>query len=520
MGNTKKKERVGKKQENFAEKTPKSRESYWIQSIPPRNEPKLSKNLLAEVVVVGAGISGLSCAYMLASEGKKVVVLDAGTIGSGETGRTTAHLSNALDEGYVNIEKTFGASNAHLAFQSHTAAIDKIEEIIKKEKIDCDFSRLDGYLFLRPGDSIDTLEKELKAARKAGLIDVHFVGNSPLKFFDLKPALCFPGQGQLHILKYLNGLAKAIEKKGGKIFANTHVDKIAEDSVTTSDGKIIVAKNIIIATNVPIGLKVQIHSKQVPYRTYAIGLKVQSGSIPRALYWDTGTPYHYVRLQKYNNDYDLLIVGGEDHKTARTSNQTEKFNNLEKWARERFPMAESLDFAWSGQVIEPIDYLAFIGRAPGEDNIYIITGDSGHGITHGTIGGILITDLVMGRRSPWEGLYSPERKLLSVTKFVIENAGVAAQYIIRPIQTALQAEPSLGKKEGVVVMKGKEKVALYRDAKGKLFASSAVCPHLGCIVAWNDSEKTFDCPCHGSRFTGKGELINGPATKGLSKLRE
>jgi len=500
--------------------------------MPPRNEPvwestaqipaysPLTADVSADVCIVGAGISGLTTAYLLAQVGKSVVVLDDGRIASGMTAVTTAHLANALDDRYFHLERLHGERGARLAAESHTAAIDRIEAIVSRERIACDFERLDGYLFAAPGHGEDYLDQELAAAHRAGLHNVVKTGRAPLPF-DTGVCLRFPNQAQLHPLKYLAGLAAAIERGSGRIYAGTHADAIAggnPGTVTTRQGTV-TAEHIVVATNTPVNDLVVIHTKQAPYMTYVVGLLVPRGAIARALFWDTGDPYHYVRIQPMPGDEsDLLIVGGEDHKTGQADDIGQRHARLAAWTRERFPMAGEVAFTWAGQVMETVDGLAFIGRNPlDHDHVYIVTGDSGMGMTHGTIGGLLITDLVLGRHNPWQALYEPSRKTLrAAPDFVRETANVAAQYAQWVTAGDVASVDEIAKDSGAVIRRGMSKVAVYRDATGELHEKSAACPHLGCIVAWNPAEKTWDCPCHGSRFGKFGDCLNGPANTGLT----
>jgi glycine/D-amino acid oxidase-like deaminating enzyme/nitrite reductase/ring-hydroxylating ferredoxin subunit len=501
----------------------------WSADADVPDFPALASDLDTEVCIVGAGIAGLSVAYHLARAGRRVVVLDDGPVGGGETGRTTAHLANAIDDRFYEVERLFGQDGSRLAAESHGAAIDRIEQIVRDEAIDCDFARLDGYLFLAVGDTADELDKELEAAHRAGLTAVERVDRAALREFDTGPALRFPRQGQFHILKYLAGLARAVEKHGGRIFTGTHVRDIdggkrgAGASVTTSDGHTVKAGSIVVATNTPVNDRFVIHTKQAPYRTYVVALRVPKDSVPLALYWDTGDPYHYVRLQSHG-DHDALIVGGEDHKTGQADDMDERWRALEEWTRARFPMAERVEARWSGQVMEPVDYMAFIGRNPAdEDNVYIATGDSGQGMTHGTIAGMLIADLITGTPNPWEKLYAPNRVTLgmsSAMEYAKENLNVVAQYadLVRggDVDSADAIEPG----EGAVLRRGAKKVAVYRDEDGTLHERSAICPHLFCVVDWNHGEKTWDCPCHGSRFDRYGKVVNGPSIVDLPAVEE
>jgi glycine/D-amino acid oxidase-like deaminating enzyme len=303
---------------------PKSEQSVsaWMSgSVIPELLP-LTRDAEADVCIVGAGIAGLSTAYLLAREGKNVIVLDDGPVGGGQTQRTSAHLSNALDDRYEELEKVHGVEGARLAAESHTAAIERIDAIVRQERIECDFKRVDGYLFAPPGHPTDVLDRELAAARRAGLAGVELVARAPIPSFDTGPSLRFPRQAQFHPLKYLAGLADAIRTLGGKIYTRTHVSRIdggAKATIATSRGPTVTADAAVVATNVPINDLVAIHTKQAPYLTYVIGASVPSGAIPHALYWDTLEHYHYLRLQPMSEDSDLLIVGGEDHKEGQVS---------------------------------------------------------------------------------------------------------------------------------------------------------------------------------------------------------
>jgi glycine/D-amino acid oxidase-like deaminating enzyme/nitrite reductase/ring-hydroxylating ferredoxin subunit len=500
--------------------------SIWMASEEiPRRGP-LTGDMSTDVCVVGAGIAGLTTAYLLSRAGKRVIVIDDGPIGGGETGRTTAHATNALDDRYYELERLHGEKGARLAAESHTAAINRIEAIVRQEKINCEFERLDGYLFNPPGESIENLERELEAAHRAGLVDLMMVERAPLASFDTGPCIRFPNQGQFHPLKYLHGLADAIEREGGAIFTGAHAADISggrEGRVETSDGYLINASAIVVATNTPVNDRVVIHTKQSPYRTYVIGIQVPKGAVTRALYWDTPDPYHYIRLESAASgagDYDILIVGGEDHRTGQADDEAARFDRIEHWTRERFPMCGEVEYRWSGQVMEPVDSLAFIGHNPlDDDNIYIITGDSGNGITHGTIGGMLVTDLILGRDNLWKDLYDPGRITVSSAKdFIKEGINTVAQYADWLRGSDVDEQQEIRPGSGAVVWDGATKVAVYREPNGSLHRCSAVCPHLGCIVDWNDLEKSWDCPCHGSRFDPYGRVINGPAIGNLEPV--
>ena len=500
--------------------------SVWMATTDMPSYPPLSRDASTEVCVVGAGIAGITTAYLLARAGTRVIVIDDGPVAGGETARTTAHLTNAMDDRYYRLERIHGAEGARIAAESHGAAIDRIETICHDEGIDCAFERVDGYLFLGGRDSEEDLARELEAAHRAGLDTVEPLDRIPRLSFDSGPCLRFPHQGQCHPLRYIAGLARAITRNGGTIHTGSHVEgfesRPRRPRVKTSDGHTVTADAVVFATNSPINDWVKIHTKQAPYRTFVIGCRIPRGSVPRALYWDTPHPYHYIRVQSggTNGTHDTLLVGGEDHKTGQRDDADHRFRCLEQWTIERFPMVLGIDYRWSGQVMESVDYLGFIGRNPGDEgDVFIATGDSGQGMTHGTIAGILISDLIAGRENPWAGLYDPGRKSLRAAReFARENINVAAQYRDYVTPGEVGSVDEIPRGTGALVRRGRHKIAVYRDDDGTLHERSAVCTHLYCIVDWNSVERTWDCPCHGSRFDPFGSVVNGPATAPLKEI--
>jgi glycine/D-amino acid oxidase-like deaminating enzyme/nitrite reductase/ring-hydroxylating ferredoxin subunit len=529
-------------QNNWEKRTSGESESSWFANIQPIKFTKLTRNISTDVMIIGGGIAGMTTAYLLSKAGKKVILVEDGYIGSGETGRTTAHITHALDDRYYNLEKIHEKQGAQKAAESHTAAIDLIESIAKEEKIDCEFERLDGFLFLDPTDKKESLDKELKATHNAGISNTEIIQQSPLPSFDTGPCLRFPNQAQFQPLKYLYGLAGAITNKyKGEIFTETHAQEInfndTATTIKTLEGYTINATNIVIATNAPIVNETsKIYDKQEPYRTYVIGASLKKYSVPKALYWDTGdqnsknrvSSYHYIRIQNVENSdsNDLLIVGGEDHKTGETDDgrYEERFGSLEAWTRKRFPI-EDIKYKWSGQVMEPMDSLAFIGHNPGHNgkNLYIATGDSGNGITHGTIAGMILSDSILRRHNPWQDVYDPSRHIQPDTTTQGDEASPSFEHEQQQQEQqhgettapSPSSDPLVSLSSGQGTVLEDNKIAVSKDKTGNLHTYSAVCTHLGCTVSWNGLEKSFDCPCHGSRFSNRGKVINGPANADL-----
>ncbi|MFO0808531.1 MAG: FAD-dependent oxidoreductase [Gemmataceae bacterium] len=498
--------------------------SVWGDTAKLPDEPALNRDANCDTCVVGAGIAGLTTAYRLAAAGRRVIVLDAqDRVAAGETAYTTAHLTCVIDDRFQEVERVRGEAVLRVAVVSHRAAIAEIEQVVARERIDCDFRRVAGYLFLPADGSSDIalLEREADCARRIGLSH-GWVDRAPIASFDTGRCLRFPDQGQFHPLKYLRGVREALGRSGGRVFGGTRVEAVEGGSpcrVQVHDGPTVTANSVVVATNTPINDRVATHTKQAPYLTYAIGAGIPAGVVEPALYWDTLDPYHYLRLHRRNDGTDLLILGGEDYKTGQSEDPKAAWAALEEGARARFSTLGPVRFHWSGQVMETLDGLAYIGPDPaGADNVFIATGDSGMGMTHGTIAGMLLSDLILGRVNQWAEVYDPSRTpVKAALDYARENLNVAGQYLDWVTGGDVASADEVKPGQGAVVRRGLSKVAVYRDEDGTKHECSAVCPHLGCVVHWNDAEMTWDCPCHGSRFT---KVTHGPAVADLAPVGE
>lgn len=500
--------------------------SVWSTEVEARSLPPLVGAVDTDVCVVGAGIAGLTTAYCAAREGLSVVVLEDGAIGGGQTHRTTAHLTSAIDDHFTEIERVHGVAGSRVAAESHAAAIDEIEAIAANEGIACGFERVDGYLCLAGNSTSAWLDCELEAAHRAGLTDVERVGGCTGVEGLGGPCLRFPRQAQFHPLRYLGGLANAAERRGARLLRG-HVDAIKGEPdgrlrVTTTALGQVSARFVVVATNSPIHEQVAVHTKQAPYRTYVIGMTVARGAIPTALYWDTLDPYHYARVHTAGAGakWDLLIVGGEDRRIGpiEAYEAAERYRALEAWTRKHFSAAKDVVHRWSGQVLETIDGLAFIGPTPsGPANLLMASGDSGMGLTHGTIAGMLLTDRIAGRDNPWARFYDPSRKPIAAAAAYLRENFTGTLGYADWLKPGVGSPDSLPHDVGGVFGWGAQKRAIYRDVAGKLHVRSALCPHLGGVVGWNDAEKTWDCPCHGSRFDRHGRVVQGPANVDLAE---
>ena len=492
--------------------------SLWMRTEVLARAPRLESNLRCDTVIVGSGIAGLSTAYELSTAGQKVVVVDRGRIAGGMTARTTAHLSPVCDDGMSRLISLRGVEMARLFWQSQAAAIDRIEAIVRRHDIDCDFRRLDGYLFpakgMTPEDAKRQIDEELRAAREAGL-PVERIGGVPLVGFHAAPSLRYPNQATFHPLRYLAALVEAIQGRGGVLFADSPIVKVDEQRegirVACDSGASVLADRAVFATNTPINNRVELHSKMGPYRTYAMAFVLPHDGLPDALYWDLADPYHYVRRNPGPN-HDYLIVGGADHKSGEANDGERRFSELEAWIRELVPALGQEVHRWSGQVMNTIDFCGFIGRNPNNERIFVATGDSGQGMTHGALAGLLLKDLILAGKSPWQEVYEPSRKpAKAVVRYVSENVTALknfAQYVMPgEIASVDQLKPG----EGGLLTDGLHKLAVCRDLGGELHVHSAACTHLGCHVNWNNTEQCWDCPCHGSQFAPDGSVLNGPA---------
>jgi glycine/D-amino acid oxidase-like deaminating enzyme/nitrite reductase/ring-hydroxylating ferredoxin subunit len=494
--------------------------SIWTDAELPNFDGKPEAE--TDVCIIGAGIAGLTTAFELARRGVRLTVLDDGPIGGGETGRTSAHLASAVDDRYYRLEQLFGTGGAQLVAESHATAIDYIEAMVRARRIDCDFRRVDGYLINPPGHRIDDhreLEREMAAAQRAGL-ECELVDEAPLSF-DTGPALRFARQAEFHPLKYLSALAEAVIEMGGKIHTDVRVLGIEPGEplrLQLEHGRTMICRAAVDATNGAFTSMLHLPLRQAAYRSYCVAFAIPHDMLPHALVWDTADPYHYMRVARGDHGGEVLIVGGGDHRVGQ-GDPSAQWAELEKWTRQWIPAAGPVVARWSGQIIEPADGLAHIGRSPDLDHVFVISGDSGNGLTHGTIAGLIIPEMMHGKHPHWAPVYDPKRSHLHAAGTLLREAVTSsAPYTdwLRPgdVRDLENIQPG----EGAVIRRGLHLIAAYCDPTGHHHLRSATCPHLRGAVHWNSAEKTWDCPCHGSRFDPYGRAINGPAAQDLSPL--
>ncbi len=475
----------------------------------------LEKDLEADVAIVGAGITGLTAAYLLERAGKRVVVLEARQVLAGVTGSTTSHLTQLVDTRYHELEKKFGHEGAKLVASSNAAAIDLIEKIVREQALPCGFDRVPGYLYAETTEQAAELELELAAAMRAGLSAT--ASSTPPLPFAVKGAMRVENQGQLDPRAYLAPIAIALNANGSSIYTESPVVSISESDtcmLETANGAVVRAPFVLVATHSPLNVLL-LQTKIAHYQSYVVSGPVTTPL--NALLNDMYDPYHYIRTQRTSAGLQL-IIGGEDHKTGQEKDTEAAFERLTAYAR-RFSMVP--DRRWSAQVVEPVDGLPFIGRNSNSKNVFVATGFSGNGTTFGTIAAMLFTDSVLGKPNPWGALYEATRikPLASLKSYIAENVDFPlylAGGALKPAEAHSVAEVGVG--EGKIVAVDGKRAAVFRDAKGVLHAVSSVCTHMGCRVAFNSAQTSWDCPCHGSRFSIDGEVLDGPAINPLDRV--
>jgi glycine/D-amino acid oxidase-like deaminating enzyme/nitrite reductase/ring-hydroxylating ferredoxin subunit len=497
---------------------------YWTDSAALPALPKLDRDLTVDLVVVGGGIVGLTTAYLIAAEGRSVAVIERDRCATIDTGHTTAHLTMVTDTRLSELSRKFGETHAQAVWDAGLAAISEIDTIVREHEIACDFEWVSGYLHA-PGGRADSgqtksFQEEAQLATDLGfdaaaLGDVPFVGG---------PGVHFDNQARFHPRKYLAGLIAAIRENGGLIFEHTEAEEFRDDPRgVKANGHWITAGDIVIATHNPVvGLAgmtsaTVFQTKLALYTSYAIAGRVKPGTIPDGLFWDTADPYHYLRLERHRDD-DVVIFGGEDHKTGQVQDTNACYRRLEATLR---TMVEDIELThrWSGQVIETPDGLPYIGKMA--EHQYAATGFAGNGMTFGTLAGLMMSDAILGRPNPWADLFDPGRAALrrGLWDYIKENADYP-YYMMRDRLAAAEGKSlrAVKRGHGMIIEREGKKVAAYRAPDGVLTMVSAICTHMGCTVGWNDAERTWDCPCHGSRFTTRGDVISGPAEKPLPEV--
>ena len=504
--------------------------SYWIDNTPAPRFSALKEDIAVDVLVVGGGITGITAAYLLKRAGLNVALVEKGRCLSGDTSYTTAHLTCVTDTMLSDLVKNFGADHAQAVWDAQLAAIDTIDRIVWREQIKCQFDWVPGYLYNpsaetgrsdQEGHPID-LQKEADLATELGF-DAELMSCVPQVN---RPGVRFDNQAKFHPRNYLIALLRLLcSGKGCQVFEQTEIDEIEGTPITAtaSNGSRIHCEHVLIATHVPLQGKsgllpaTILQSKLAPYSSYVVGGWVPRGTAHEALYWDTGDPYDYLRIDR-RHDHDFVIFGGEDHKTGQVEDTGKCFDHLERRIKKLLPEI-AITHRWSGQVIETNDGLPYIG--PTAERQYIATGFAGNGMTFGTLSAMMFADYVTGEKNPWAELFDAGRTKIKggLWNYLKENKDYP-YYLVRDRFAGrggrtLRAVP---RGHGEIIDIDGKPAAVYRGLDSKLHVRSAVCTHMGCYVHFNEAEHTWDCPCHGSRFKVNGDVIGGPAEEPLGEV--
>jgi glycine/D-amino acid oxidase-like deaminating enzyme/nitrite reductase/ring-hydroxylating ferredoxin subunit len=498
--------------------------SLWLESGPLPTFAPLDRDSKVDVVVVGGGITGITTAYLMKQAGMTVALLERGRCAGVDTGHTTAHLTAVTDLRLHELIRNFDTQVARAVWDAGGAAIDEIVKLIREAGIRCGFRWVPGYLHAplvdEAVDALAELDHEIDAARQLE-IPVSQIGEVP---YCRRPGVKFAQQALFHPRQYLAGLLKRIPGGGCHVYEETAATEVTEQPLAVKVGNhTIQCGYVVLATHNPLIGHTRLmkallfQTKLSLYTSYALAAKVPTGRLPEALFWDTGDPYYYLRVERATG-HDLAIFGGEDHKTGQETDTVSLYQRLEKRLKQFVPEAK-VTHRWSGQVIETHDGLPYIGETA--ERQFAATGFSGNGMTFGTLAAMMSVDAMLKRKNPWQDLFDVHRKKLAgaTWDYVKENADYPYYMLRDRLTHGARMEPEeLGRNQGRILSRDGRKLAAYRDEHGKVTVCSPVCPHLGCIVGWNEAEKTWDCPCHGSRFKPTGEVIAGPAEDPLEKI--
>lgn len=499
-------------QKNFK----KPPQPYWIASTTPTDHPVLNEDIDVDVVIIGGGLVGISCAYLLQKEGLKIAVLEANHIAQGTTGHTTAKITSQHELIYSKIQSKMGVELAKQYAVANESAIHEIKKIADDNHINCDYISQSAFVYTQQEKYIQKISDEVKAASDLG-IKATYVEEIPFPI-SIKAAVRFDNQAQFHPLKYLLPLAKVVNQNGSYIFEQSRAVDIEEDSkyiVTTAQGKKVTAERVIIASHYPFYNKHGMYFARIfPERSYIVAVKAKE-KYPGGMYINAEEPARSLRAQN-TQDGELILVVGENHKTGQGKDTNNHYNALLDFANDIFTV-EDIPFRWSTQDCMTLDGLPYVGQyTENTPNLYVATGFGKWGMTNSMVSAMIFRDLIVKGESPWQDVYNPSRQTVaaSAKNFVVGNLNVAEQLLdgkLSPLPKDIDIEPE----EGKVVEVDRKRAGAYKDENGGLHLVNTTCTHMGCELNWNSAEKSWDCPCHGSRFSYEGEVIEGPAIEPL-----
>jgi glycine/D-amino acid oxidase-like deaminating enzyme/nitrite reductase/ring-hydroxylating ferredoxin subunit len=515
------------KSDNRIEKSsmPLFPQSYWVESAPPRSFPVLTENIEVDYAIVGAGITGITLAYLLVKEGRRVALLEANEIAHGTTGNTTAKVTVQHDLIYRQFIENFGADSARLYYEANNKAMQFIQRTVAELHIDCEWTEQDAYLYAQTAEGAEQLDQEYEAYRELG-IPGEQLDEIPLPI-KVHGALKLPAQAQFHPVKYMNGLIDLFVAAGGLVYEHTRIDQKVEKAeegehlvISTMDGQQIICSHVIASSHYPFydgnGFY---YTRTHPERSYLMAVKPAIG-YPGGMYLSVDEPKRSLRPVTINGE-PMVIIGGETHKTGQGDNMNEHYSNLERFGKELLGI-ESIPYRWSAQDWITLDKLPYIGPiTSGHSNVWVATGFRKWGMTNGTVAALLLRDQILDRPNPYSDLFTPSRFKAdpSIKNFIVENFNVAKQLIGGKLESIKDEVDKLGPDEGAIVKVDGKRTGAYRDPQGKLHLVDTTCTHMGCELEWNNGERSWDCPCHGSRFDTKGEVIEGPAVQPLKKIK-
>jgi len=493
--------------------------SLWQTVEIKKGETEEAIKIRYDVIIAGAGITGITLGYLLQKAGKNCLIVEAENVAFGTTGGTTAHINTFYDSPYDQVISDYGEDNAKLLAQTGPEVISQIKTIISDHRIDCGFSDVDSYVFALDGKQTEKLDKMFDATKKVG-IPTEKVSDNPYPIpFD--SIIKISGQAQFHPTKYVKAVLNEFLKLGGKIIQGQKVLTTAENDsgveVETSGGKY-EAQNFVWATHVVPNIN-RMNFLAAPYRSYVLAFTLKSGEYPKSQAADMCEPYHYYRTQEIDGQ-NYIIAGGEDHKTGHEEDPEKCFLNLENYVRQYFDI-DQITNRWSSQYYTPTDGLPFLGKSPGDNHTFWATGYDGNGMTFGTLSAMIISDLILEKVNKYEQLFNPSR--LNVKAGAVDTLKETADAVFHLIGDKFTAEKiesvaEINNGEGKTVSLNGKTLSIYRDVEGTIHALKSACTHMGGNVNWNDTEKSWDCPCHGARFGIDGNVLNGPATVALEKV--
>ncbi|MDQ0177430.1 FAD-dependent oxidoreductase [Bacillus chungangensis] len=502
-------------------KLPQSPEPYWRASVKLPQFPVLDQDINVDVAIVGGGITGITTAYLLANEGLSIAVLDAGELFNGTTGHTTAKITAQHDLIYDELITQLGSEKAKKYYSANHDALQWIKSTISIQKIDCDFSNEAAYLFTESDSDVKKLENEMRAYEQLG-IDGVFLQKIPLSI-NVKAALMMEQQGQFHPLKYLKRLLGVIVEKGGRLYENTKaldIEKGKKQKISTENGCHIFCDKVVICSHHPFYDGAGFYfSRMYAERSYVLAVKSEQ-PYPGGMYLSVEDPKRSIRHTPIGDDH-YLIIGGENHKTGQGVETSEHYEALKKFVKTRFDV-DSIAYRWSAQDLTTLDNIPYIGEiSAGNPHILVATGYRKWGMTSSAAAGLLLKDLILEKENPYKELYTPSRfhPNPSIKTFVQQNADVAKHLVKGKLESPSKTAADLERDEGAVILFNGKRAGAYKDEDGTVHMVDTTCTHMRCEVEWNSGERTWDCPCHGSRFSITGEVLEGPAEKPLDIIK-